>query len=373
MIDIAKEMQGQYSREEHNRLNKQMGLIVSSDLKYVYKLFESFEKIFFFLKSKFSLFREVVSFQYKFTVPLRDLCKNSKRCLHVLKPLEDAEYINLLKLPKFTLPHELDKSLNRTAAHLLNASQHLYDTTNHLRVMNNHNDQSILSPSTSILASSSILKRKASTPHPAAKSPNSRSKALHINQYLQQETTTETQVITGGTALDDYKARTLTSSLRCIAAKPVLTNSGSKSVKFKLTKCTRKIEDEGQVVDDEVRDFGAEDSYPSPNFLADSVVRKSLDKVTVAAANDVNGEEKPCTSSDASPSAGCSSRVLRSSPERKKLTFVENDENEEQSMPTTSKNANLKEVEAIKKEAKVEEETCDDDGDDNDESMEFDL
>lgn len=38
-----------------------------------------------------------MNFQYKFTVPLRELCKNSKRCIHLLNPKDDETYIELLR------------------------------------------------------------------------------------------------------------------------------------------------------------------------------------------------------------------------------------------------------------------------------------
>jgi hypothetical protein len=264
--------------------------------------------------------REASSFQYKFTVPLRELCMNSKRCMYLLKSAEDVEYINLLKLPLFVVsePGNLDKSVNKILGNV-HTPHRLNDSTNHLNF-----NTSIMSPSTSILASS-ILKRKASTPHPTAKSPTNRKSVLvNANLYENDE------------ANVSASPRTLASSLKY--ARATITNSGSKSVKFKLTKYTREITDENQVVDDEVEEADIEENNLSPVKLIETT-------------NNVVNE--------ASVSSQTSKQLSdKHSPERKKLTFAENDENE----PLVFKNQN-----------KSVEERHDYDDDDGDVSMQFEL
>jgi hypothetical protein len=213
----------------------------------------------------------------------------------VLKPADDAEYINLLKLPKFTLPDPAhERSFNQTTTkNLLNVS-HLNDTLN-------FPNQSIMSPSASILASSSILKRKASTPHPNIKSPNGRKNHPIFKEVDMPEP------ISG-------EARTLASSLKNAKPSEAVTGSGSKSVKFKATKFTREI-DEDRVVDNEVHDSNVEESLPVSDTTA---ARKSIEKPTEPSSE--------LTTSSGRTSRRKSKSPVKGSPERKKLTFVENEE-----------------------------------------------
>jgi hypothetical protein len=250
--------------------------------------------------------------------------------MYVLKPVEDADYINLLKLPAFIVPDgNLDKSVNAVVGNVaLNTPRRLNDSISHANF-----NTSVSSPSTSILASS-ILKRKASTPHPHAtiKSPNNR-KSLHINPnfYESEE---------ANVSASESKARTLASSLKY--SKAVVTNSGSKSVKFKLIKYTREITDQDNVVDDEVEELEPEeDNDASPDKLVEK---------TKNIANEANGS--PCASKQ-SPE--------KHSAERKKLTFAEDDENE----PLVFNQSNCQEKSVTEKVA--------DEEDDGDVSMQFDL
>ena len=106
----------------------------------------------------------MTNFQYKFTVTFKDLCKNSKRCLNLLNPETDQNYIDLLKvqadeteLDPMTSSNSrqvsfavadclLDKSISQETAGLAKC----------------------LTPSTKSILASNKNKRKPSTPHPSS-------------------------------------------------------------------------------------------------------------------------------------------------------------------------------------------------------------
>ena len=247
MIEIARDMQAQqHVRDELNSAHKQSSLAISAaDLK------------------------EVASFQYKFTVPLRDLCsRNSKRCLPVLKPGEDKYYIGLLRLPTFTAPSSAScfqtkqQSSNKS---VLSTPQHLNDSTNYVN-----------------FSTTSAGKRKASTPYPILKSssPTMTHKNFHVNsttappheQQRQQESLTWNSESRTRLLTSSLKYTRVTTAAAAATTTTALNSSASKSVKFKLTKYTRKITDEDHVVDDEEH-FASLSKEISQDLAGDSAVK----------------------------------------------------------------------------------------------------
>ena len=95
-----------------------------------------------------------------------------------------------------------------------------------------------LTPSQNLV--SSLKKRKASTPHPIIKSPHRKSLVLNLDM--------NEKISADIVPSSESKVRILPSSLKYTKN---ITNSGSKSVKFKLTKYTRKIDDEEYVDNEE--------------------------------------------------------------------------------------------------------------------------
>jgi hypothetical protein len=220
IIDIAKEMSqsNNFSSIDDStsfHKNKLFGTITMNDLK------------------------EVASFQYKFTVPFKELCKNSKRCSQLLNEKDDLEYIEILKLPELEF-------LNTNITIATNGSQKIVgqELTNLISNSMTPIHQSQLSKSS---LQSSLKKRKASTPHqPFMK--NNMDEELELEQPSTPTTITAANVMISNNinkfiSQSEFKSRVLTSSLKL--SKNV-SNSVSKSVKFKLVKYTREISDENK-------------------------------------------------------------------------------------------------------------------------------
>ncbi|CAF0881237.1 unnamed protein product [Brachionus calyciflorus] len=152
--------------------------------------------------------REVAAFEYKFTIPLKELCKNSKRCLKLLDAIEDSHYINMLKFP------EIELSENTNLA-----------TPSHVKIGLELTNIMLMETPTRSILSSAIKKRKASTPHPnhyKPETPNEKQQVKHV-------------------FMSENKERILTSALK--ASKSV-TQSVTKSVKFRTTRLTREFKND---------------------------------------------------------------------------------------------------------------------------------
>ena len=220
IIDIAKEMSqsNNFSSTDDStsyQKNKEFSIITVNDLK------------------------EVSNFQYKFTVPLKELCKNSKRCSRLLNEKDDLEYLELLKLPELEF-------LNTNITIATNGSQKIVgqELTNLISNTMTPMQQTPLSKSS---LQSSLKKRKASTPFMKnnldedleLEHPSTPTNIIAANVIIQNNNNNNNKFI----SQSEFKSRVLTSSLKL--SKNV-SNSVSKSVKFKLVKYTREISDENK-------------------------------------------------------------------------------------------------------------------------------
>ena len=167
------------------------------------------------------------------------MCKNSKRCLNLLDPLNDSDYIKVLKLPdtasinpNITAPFSNIPSTNFITS--LGIGQELTNLTPSFKF-----SDSIL------IASLNKHKTSTSTPHQNL-----------INKNLvgiSPSTGSNNKILA---ANSESKVRVLTSSLK--ASKSV-SNSVSKSVKFQLKKYTREISKENREFNDYEDDMGCHD------------------------------------------------------------------------------------------------------------------
>lgn len=88
MVEIARDVHYDCDFENEENTSEKYSLITEKDIK------------------------ETMNFEYRFTVALRDLCKNSKRCIRLLNAPEDQTYIELLR----TEAHEATSKIGSTQA-----------------------------------------------------------------------------------------------------------------------------------------------------------------------------------------------------------------------------------------------------------------
>ncbi len=247
-------------------------------------------------------------FQYKFTIPLRELCKNSKRCMFVLKKQDDSDYIDILKLPEVMHDNVTSSTLSST-----NKNQCLTNTPdkteNRIRFGQETTNIQTATPYEKNLVSS-IKKRKASTPHPSIHSPHRKSLVLNLNA--------NENIHADLVPSSDSKIRVLTSSLRFNVnhKETVSSSGGSKSVKFKLTKYTRKITDEKYEDNEEhFEETDNEDTNHDGDNEVDNEDEQQSYHLVLEESNLTNTSKRKNLSTVSSAS----------SPERKKLTFIEDE------------------------------------------------
>ena len=236
MIEIAKEMQDDYSKYDDSKTqNKCYNLINSGDLK------------------------QAKSFQYNFKIPFRELCKNSKRCTTLLVTSTDMDYINILKLPeiKHTASNIKAPLNNMSNNYANNLSQNIVSIGDSLTPF--HFSKTMLT--------SSLKKRIASTSTPQSMIVNKMSAKILPTPITNQIQSANKEV--------DSKPRVLTSSLKMSKN---ITNSVAKSVKFQLNIYTREISSENTEFndcEDEIEQPSAEDPLAEKNDT-EAVERKQL-------------------------------------------------------------------------------------------------
>ncbi|RMZ96363.1 hypothetical protein BpHYR1_002876, partial [Brachionus plicatilis] len=146
---------------------------------------------------------ESAAFEYKFSLPLKEVCKNSKRCLNLLTSPDDIDYINLLKF----------------------ADSEDMQSTHRAKIPNEITNTVWSETPSREFSASACKKRKASTPHPN-----------HIKHMIRLETP-EPKPLAKHVFMSECTDRILTSALKSKS----IAQSVSKSVKFKSTRITREF------------------------------------------------------------------------------------------------------------------------------------
>lgn len=205
----------------------------------------------------------MTNFQYKFTVAIKDLCKNSKRCINLLNLEEDQSYISLLKIPS---PENDAKQASSNNRQVTFAPSCVLDTsiTREISGLSRCLTPVVQQHQT---ATKSILtnskKRKPSTPHPNSAGVKFYNLSNELSRQKEEEEDDDQTDDTISMASDqdenlvspskkrelspkssaakpvsEKRDRVLTSSLRI--SRSSISNVG-KSVKFSAVKYTRNI------------------------------------------------------------------------------------------------------------------------------------